>query len=133
MAGSGDSFFAAAGGPTGLTAGLQELEALRQSLLRPKNNVIVPQIGAAPYLHVDPRAQQFNPMQQAPVPAEGIGLLPQNAPIMLQRKGLGNAPRLADSNDDRKALLRDIDNTIYGGGNAPVPTPTPTPSRSYFT
>lgn len=34
-------------------------------------------------------------------------------------------PRLAD---DRTDLLRDIDNTIYGGGHAPAPTPTPTPA-----
>ncbi len=29
--------------------------------------------------------------------------------------------------DDRADLLRDADNTFYGGGTAPMPTPTPTP------
>lgn len=34
--------------------------------------------------------------------------------------------------DDRADLLREIDNTIYGGGQAPPqPTPTPTPRRGY--
>lgn len=34
--------------------------------------------------------------------------------------------------DDRADLLRDAENTFYGGGNAPAPTPTPTPKpRGY--
>ncbi len=34
--------------------------------------------------------------------------------------------------DDRADLLKDAENTFYGGGNAPTPTPTPTPKpRGY--
>ncbi len=34
--------------------------------------------------------------------------------------------------DDRADLLRDAENTFYGGGQAPMPTPTPTPvQRGY--
>ncbi len=34
--------------------------------------------------------------------------------------------------DDRGDLMRDADNTFYGGGQAPMPTPTPTPvGRGY--
>jgi len=33
--------------------------------------------------------------------------------------------------DDRGDLLRDADNTFYGGGQVPPPTPTPTPARMY--
>ncbi len=34
--------------------------------------------------------------------------------------------------DDRADLLKDAENTFYGGGTAPVPTPTPTPpTRGY--
>lgn len=120
----GNSVFAAAGGPTGLTAGLAELEEMRQRLFGPKKgNVIVPQTGAAPYYYVDPSAQQRAVLPDTQSLPQGIGLLPPNAPNILKRNVLGNAPRLAQ--DDRKELLRDIDNTIYGGGNAPAPTPTP--------
>lgn len=37
-------------------------------------------------------------------------------------------PKLAQN--ERGDLLRDIDATFYGGGNAPAPTPTPTPTTS---
>lgn len=144
------SFFAAAtgaaGGPTALTAGLAELEGLRKNLFSPKNNVIIPTTGAAQYWYVDPRAtaspssmpvthsdleqnalyranpNMFSPPHEDQGQLDKIGLLPKNAPIMLNRNVLGNAPRLAQ--DDRKELLKDIDTAIYGG-SAPAPTPTP--------
>jgi len=34
--------------------------------------------------------------------------------------------------DDRGDLLRDADNTFYGGGHVPVPTPTPTPTTRMY-
>ncbi len=34
--------------------------------------------------------------------------------------------------DDRADLLRDADNTFYGGGQAPMPTPTPTPKPNGY-
>lgn len=58
---TGKSYFAAAGGPTALTAELAELEALHQTLAnKKKGNVIIPETGAAKYWYVDPRAERNN-------------------------------------------------------------------------
>jgi hypothetical protein len=35
-------------------------------------------------------------------------------------------------NDDRSDLMRDVDNTFYGGGQVPAPTPTPTPTTRMY-
>lgn len=40
----------------------------------------------------------------------------------------GQGANVAEDQQDRKDLLNQIDNSIYGGGQAPAPTPTPTAS-----
>lgn len=92
-----------------------------------KSNVLIPQTGAAKYWYVDPRATARPILPQTESAPRGIGLLPANAVNILLRKTLGKAPRIAD---DRKDLLKDVEDTFYGGGQAPAPTPTPTPAKS---
>ena len=118
----GKSYFAAAGGPTGLTAGIAELEALRQNLSAPKNNVITPTTGAGAYWHVDPSVgnQPFNPMEsfdnqgdQVPTQLEGIGLLPKDSPNILKQNVLGNAPRIADASPASRQMDQWYSDTVH--------------------
>ena len=53
---------------------------------------------------------------------------------MMPTAGQSFFPAVQRLFDDRSDLLRDTENTFYGGGNAPPPpTPTPTPRpKSYF-
>jgi hypothetical protein len=54
-------------------------------------------------------------------------LLPKGTPnILMNTKGL---PRFAGERDD---LLKETEDTFYGGGQAPRPTPKPTPKPSKF-
>jgi hypothetical protein len=122
----------------------------RGALLRQNPNVLVPSTGAGKFMYVDPRARPYDPMS-AYQDEQGhdaaylqkindqellrkLQLLPQNYPNLLMKAAMGNAPRLAD---DRGDLMRDTENTFYGGGHAPPPSPTPTPPKyfpvSYFT
>lgn len=95
--------------------------------LSPKPHVIIPETGAAKYYYVEPKPNAKPVLPQTEDAPEGIGLLPANAVNILLRKTLGKAPRIAD---DRKDLLKETEDTFYGGGNAPAPTPTPTPSKT---
>ncbi len=131
-----DSYFAAAGGPTGLTAGLAELEEMRQRLYGPSRNnrTLIPQTGAAKYWYVDPSAgrQNFNPMEyydnqgHNELEMKNLGLLPANTPIILKRNVLGKAPRLADR-DELNDMLNQSPETQFLGKQKPTPTPTPAP------
>ena len=52
---------------------------------------------------------------------------------MMPSAGQSFFPAVQRLFDDRTDLLRDTENTFYGGGTAPPPTPTPTPRpKSYF-
>ena len=63
----------------------------------------------------------------------GVDLASDPTPGPSTENLLGYAMGTADvGRDDRGDLLRDAENTFYGGGNAPAPTPTPTPKpRGY--
>jgi hypothetical protein len=149
------SFFAAARPQktNGIDETLNELKQMQQNLLANRNNqgapsrgallqqnpnVIIPSTGAAQYMYVDPRA---NNQGNDPARLEQIKnqmmlkqfqLLPPDAQKILMNRGA--LPRFAD---DRGDLMRDTENTFYGGGHAPPPSPTPTPPKyfpvSYFT
>jgi hypothetical protein len=148
------SFFAAARPQkgNGIDETLNELKQMQQNLLANRNNqgapsrgplltrpnVIIPSTGAAQYMYVDPKA---NNQGNDPARLEQIKnqmmlkqfqLLPPDAQKILMNRGA--LPRFAD---DRGDLMRDTENTFYGGGHAPPPSPTPTPPKyfpvSYFT
>lgn len=136
-----ESYFAAASPPRkrGLGDTVDELKQMQQQLLANRNNSgspsrghllqqpIIPSTGAAPYWYVDPKANTAPSLQAPDSLQRQFQLLPPNTPnILMNTKRL---PRFAGERDD---LLREIDNTIYGGGHAPAPTPTPTPQTKYF-
>ena len=152
MDGSEDprSYFSAAQPKgSGLDEELAKLKQMQQAILANRQsgspsrgpllqqpNVILPTTGAAPYLYVDPNAgqvheQQLNNLQML----KQFQLLPPDAQkILMNTKAL---PRFAGERDD---LLKDTEDTFYGGGHGqprPTPTPTPQPTRffpvSYFT
>lgn len=136
------SYFAAARPKSGLSDQLDELKLLQQQLIANRSNggspsrgtllrqpnVIIPTTGAAPYLYVDPNAVHPNDEQlRNQMLLKQFQLLPPNTPnILMNTKAL---PRFAGERDD---LLKDAEDTFYGGGNAPRPTPTPTPQTKYF-
>jgi len=63
----------------------------------------------------------------------GVDLASDPTPGPSTENLLGYQMGTADvGRDDRADLLRDTENTFYGGGNVPAPTPTPTPKpRGY--
>lgn len=125
----GNSYFAA-GSPTDLGVELAGLEALRQFLFGKKQG--------NPYQPLPFNGQPYSPVirsmkLQGGVPIEQLANPPAKLPK--RRAYMMHPIELAD---DRRDLLNDIENTIYGGGNAPAPTPTPTPQTrmmpvSFFT
>jgi hypothetical protein len=64
----------------------------------------------------------FNSVKPIPNP------IPTNA-----ASRIANGVNGAQTFDDRSDLLKDTENTFYGGGNAPpTPTPTPTPTTQFL-
>jgi hypothetical protein len=121
MDGNDDSQTYFAAGRPNLGVELAGLELLRQLIFGKKQRQPIPRPNMIPNFQGAP--QMIQPRfdyQQPAIPLKQIpGQVPnqQFGPPKFQM-------RLAGERDD---LLRDIDNTIYGGGNVPAPTPTPTP------
>jgi hypothetical protein len=136
------SYFSAAR-KGGLSDQLEELKLMQQQLIANRANggspsrgpllqqqPIIPTTGAAPYMYVDPNAGQGQDAQQLRdlQLLKQFQLLPSNTPnILMNTKAL---PRFAGERDD---LLRDTEDTFYGGGHGqPRPTPKPTPQPTKY-
>ena len=114
------SFFSAA--RPNLSVELAGLELLRRLLFgnQQKTNPLQnPRLQPIPNFQGSP--QMLQPMYRSQEVLPGQVPNQQGKPPKFQM-------RFAGERDD---LLREIDNTIYNGGN-PVPTPTPTPQTRFF-
>ncbi len=74
---------------------------------------------------------QSPPLPNQPFPMQPLlPILPQQ-PIENNTQGYQRGTSSV-RRDDRADLLKDAENTFYGGGQAPMPTPTPTPQPNGY-